>query len=169
MMNDGRRVKLFFFDRFCVWHIWLWVLYMRGCIFLLSLTPLQLYSLHSAGNFSSKSHVLLLFFKFAGMGICSWSYCCWCHNWSIRLAAAFSILYAQVHILPAAAATSNYWESRRRDVRCNLNVVCRAFRVGHFAGGLFRCLVCVNCTDTRVSIPSFGGFSLLLSALAGVH
>ena len=67
-------------------------------------------------------------------------------------------------------AAISYWEWRRREVRCSLNVVCRAFRERLFAGGLFGCLVCVNCTDTRVSIPSFGGFSLLLlSALAGVH
>ena len=84
-------------------------------------------------------------------------------------AAAFSIFYAQVHILPAAVAAASYWEWRRRDVRCNLNVVCRASCVGRFAGGLFGCLVYVNCTDTRVSIPSFGGFSLLLSVLAGAH
>ena len=33
--------------------------------------------------------------------------------------------------------------------------VCRVFRAGLFTGGLFSCLVCVNCTDIRVSFPSF--------------
>ena len=61
------------------------------------------------------------------------------------------------------------WEWRRREVCCDLNVVCRAFHIGLFAAGLLGCRVYVNCTDTRVSIPSFGGFSLLLSALAGVQ
>ena len=73
-----------------------------------------------------------------------------------------------LHHFRLPAATS-YWEWRRREVCCNLNFVCRAFRVGRFASGLLSCLVWVNCIDTRVSIPSFSGFSLLLSALAGVH
>ena len=45
--------------------------------------------------------------------------------------------------------------------------VCRAFRDGHFADGLFSRLVCVNCSDTRVSIPSLAASLLLLFALVG--
>ena len=94
----------------------------------------------------------------------------WWENW---YAAAFIILYVQVHIccmllpLICLSAAAYRLEWRRRGVRCNLNVVCRAFRVGHFTAGLFSCLVCVNCIDTRVSFPSFGGFSLLFVGTRG--
>ena len=138
---------------------------MRRCILLLSLTPLlQLIGLHSTGNYFCKRHVLLFFFTFAGMeyayghipyqlmgifhitidrfdmlmGIFHTSL--WSYSISQLIDSAcssVSILYAQVHILFAAAAASNYWEWRRREVRCNMNVVCRAFHIGRFADGLF--------------------------------
>ena len=67
-------------------------------------------------------------------------------------------------------AAISYWEWRRREVRYSLNVVCvcRAFHTGLFVAGSSVVLF-VNCTDTRVSNLSFGGFSLLLSVLAGAH
>ena len=108
--------------------------------------------------------------------MCRYIYESWWENW---FAAASNKLYVQVHIfclllpLICLSAAASCLEWRRREVCCNLNVVCRAFHIGHFAGcepaRIFICLVCVNCTDTRVSILSFGGFSLWLSALAGVQ
>ena len=75
--------------------------------------------------------------------------------------AAFHTLYVQVHILLVVGK----W--RRREVCYDLNFVCRAFHIGLFAAGLFSCRVYVNCTDTRVSFPSFGGFSLLFVGTRG--
>ena len=132
---------------------------------------------HLTGTSSSS------YLKFYGMGICLWAYCCWYQNWSIQLTAALLIICAGTYIrvdekigiicagtyiyclllpLICLSAAAYRWEWRRREVCYNLNVVCRAFHIGHFTAGLFSCLVCVNCIDTRVSFPSFGGFSLLL-------
>ena len=61
---------------------------------------------------------------------------------------------------PAAAYRWNGEEEKSTTIQIS---VCRAFRGGHFAGGLFSCRVWVICTDTRVSIPSFWRLLLLLS------
>ena len=76
--------------------------------------------------------------------------------------AAFHTLYVQVHILLVVG------RRRRREVCCDLNFVCRAFRERRFAGGLFGCLVliawhpCVNFILWRLLF-------VVVSALAGAH
>ena len=58
---------------------------------------------------------------------------------------------------------------KKRSLLCNLNLCLPGLSWWTFHGdGLFSSLVYVSCPDTRVSIPSFGGFSLvLLSILSG--
>ena len=58
-------------------------------------------------------------------------------------------------------------EWRRREVHCNSNFCLPGLSWWMFRDGLFSCRVCVNCTDTRVSCPSFGGFSLLFVGTRG--
>ena len=130
------------------------------CTYIIIAHAIEVGCLHLTGLIIfSKSHVLLFFLN---------SLVCEYAEGILKSIDRLCLQQRLLHRIRLLAAAS-YWEWRRREVCCNLNFVCRAFRVGRFAGGLFGCLVYVNCTDTRVSIPSFGGFSLSLFALAGVH
>ena len=53
-------------------------------------------------------------------------------------------------------AAAYRWEWRRREVHYNSNFCLPGVGLScwTFRDGLFSCRICVNCTDTRVSIPS---------------
>ena len=163
MKNDGWNKNRLLVDYFCVWRLIGFRIcvgtynivahtFVVGCLRLTGIIILQ--SMTSSSPFSNSL-------------VC---YILWVYFIADKSIDRFVMQQRLLHTTcwPAAAYR---WEWRRREVHCNSNfslppgLSCWTFR----GDGLFSCLVCVICTDTRVSIPSFGGFSLLLSVLVGAH
>ena len=151
LKNDGWSNNRLLVDYFCVWrsircHIYVGIYFSIAHTFAVG-------CLHLTGIIISlKSHVLLSFFQIAGMRIY--------YGYILLLISRLidwpcNSVYCLLFVCLLLPIAGNGEEEMSIAIQIS---VCRASGLScwTFRGdGLFSCLVYVNCTDTRVSIPSF--------------